>query len=248
MRTLRLVGAALLACLLALSGSVASAQTAPPTFTLQPGGKATILFEAFCTEFGDKFPAAITLPNSVGPDGLRAALSYAENKGLTRTQQSALQVQYALWQVLGQTNAPKGDATTQDVIANGTTVPPNPQATSLLDAAKANQVKLTLNSWQPIGGKAQITATASDNFYGRGQVTVENTSQQALTLYMPVATIFPASQQNEQDMAAYATNIQVSNPQLPATSAGATLPLVAFGLLLAAGAIHFTRRAAALPQ
>ena len=201
--------------------------------------EATITFEAFCVNFGKLFPTAITGPDgTVAPDKVRAALEYAQEKSLTADSQQALQVQYAIWQLINTPNSPKGDALAQDVItaANAATVS-NPTGTSILDAAKASQVTLTLDSWQPIGDKQQITASASDHFYGRGQLTVENVSQQALTLYMPTGTIFPPAS-NAQNMAGIQTDIVINNPNLPATGGDPELPLAVVligSLLLVAG-------------
>jgi LPXTG-motif cell wall-anchored protein len=82
-----------------------------------------------------------------------------------------------------------------------------------------------------------------DNFYGRGTLTVENTSQQAVTLAMPAGTLFPPVTAGEQTMAGYATNIRVSNPQasqapqqLPNTSGGSTSLALLLGALLLFGA------------
>ena len=226
--------AALLALVIGLGVGAGPALAAPTkAFTLQPGGKATITFEAFCVNFGKLFPTAINGPDgTVAPDKVRAALEYAQEKGLTADPKQALQVEYAIWQLINTPNSPKGDALAQDVIAaaNAASVS-NPNGTSILDAAKANQVTITLGSWQPIGDKQQITATASDHFYGRGQITVENTSQQALTLYMPTGTQFPPAS-NAQNMAGIQTDIQVNNPNLPATAGESMLPLA---FVLAAG-------------
>jgi hypothetical protein len=238
MRQLRISLAVLaLTFAIGLGGPVAQAQSAT-SFTLQPGGKATITFEAFCTEFGKLFPTAIQSPDgTVAPDEVRSALVYAQNKGLTADVQQALQVQYAIWQLLGTTNSPKGDALAQDVIGQASTPVADPSGTSILDAAKSGQITMTLDLWQPIGQKVQITTTASDNFYGRGQLTVENSSQQALTLFMPVGTIFPPSL-NAQRMAAIQTDLKVTNPNLPATGSDETLPWAIptlAGLLLLSG-------------
>lgn len=202
----------------------ALAQQTPQTFTLQPGGRAVVSFQAFCIEFGKVFPNGIQGPSGLAPDPARAALSYGIGKGLTANEQQALQLQYGIWQALGAQNAPQGEAAAQDVFANGKTPPANPQGTSVLDAFNANQVKVTLNSWAPIGNKVPITGGATDNFYGQGQLTIENTSQQALTLYMPVGTQFQAINPAEQSVAAYATNVQVTNPQTTTSGAQNTLP------------------------
>lgn len=232
-------------------GSV-SAQ-APATFTLQPGGNATVTYEAFCTDFGKKFPLAIQSPNGVAPDAVRAALANIQSNGLASDPQKALEAQYAIWQLSGATGSPSGSDVAKSVVDAAKTVPQNPGGTSVVDAAKANQVKVTLNDWKPVGDKVPI-GNSSDNFYGRGTLTIENTSQQALTLYMPVGTLFPPQTAGEQTMAGYATNVQVTNPApaatavpatdpasrpntLPATSGGETNTLVLFAafLLLAAG-------------
>lgn len=198
----------------------ASAQQAPTNFTLQPGGKATVSFQAFCIEFGKVFPNGIQGPSGLAPDQARAAMSYGVGKGYNANEQQALQLQYAIWQAIGTSGAPQGDATAQDVIANSKTPPANPQGTSVLDAFQANQVKVTLNSWAPVGNKVAITPSATDNFYGQGQLTIENTSQKALTLYMPVGTQFAAIDKSQQSVAAFATNVQVNNPQQSSSTSG----------------------------
>lgn len=232
--------------LFAVSTQAAQAQTAPTTFTLQPGGTATVTYEAFCIEFGEVFAAAVQLPSGLAPDAGRAALAYGVSKGYASDPAKALQLQYAIWQALGETTSPKGDTTAQDVLTNGKAVPANPQGTSVLDAVAAKNVTVTLVSWQPIGPKVAITQTATDNFYGRGTLTIQNTSQQALTLYMPVGTLFPSVNAAQQTMIGYATNVQVANPQpttLPATGGseqGGLLALVAL-LLCAGAALRMTR-------
>lgn len=232
----RYVAVAMVALLavLGMSGQAAQAQ-ATKSFTLHPGGKATITFEAFCVNFGKLFPTAINGPDgTVAPDKVRAALEYAQRKGLTADVKQALQVEYAIWQLINTPNSPKGDALAQEVITAATAATvTNPKGTSILEAAKANQVTITLDSWQPIGEKQQITATASDNFYGRGQITVTNISQQAQTLFMPSGTLFPPAS-NAQNMAGIQTAIKIEDPNLPATGGERGL---AFELIVLAGVV-----------
>jgi LPXTG-motif cell wall-anchored protein len=235
-RLMVFVGALVMA--LGLGGVASAAPT--KSFTLQPGGKATITFEAFCVNFGKLFPDGINAPSGdIAPDKVRAALEYAQEKGLTTDSKQALQVEYAIWQLGGTTNSPKGDALAQDVIAaaNSATVS-DPQGVSILEAAKTNQITMTLDTWEAIGDKQQITATASDHFYGRGQLTVENATQQALTLYMPTGTIFPPTS-NAQNMAGIQTDVQVNNPSLPKTGGEGDLAVLAVmlagGLLIGGG-------------
>jgi len=229
----------LLGLIFHLSIGLAAAQTTSASFTLQPGGKATITFEAFCTNFGQKFPQAIQAPNAVGQDKIRGALAYIQSNNLAADPAKALEGQYAIWQLSGATGSPAGGADAKAVVAAAATAPASPSGTSVVDAVKANQVKVTLASWQPIGNKVPL-GSSMDNFYGRGTLTVENTSQQAITLAMPVGTLFPPVTAGEQTMAGYATNVQVSDPQapqqLPNTSGGGTSLALLLGALLLFGA------------
>jgi hypothetical protein len=194
------------------------------SFTLRPGGTATITFEAFCTDFGKNFPANVQAPNAVAPDKIRAALAYAQSQGLTTDEAKAVQVQNAIWQLSGATGAPAGDATAQQVVGAANTAPANPQGTSLIDAAKSGQVKLSVAGWQPLGSKVQI-GQLNDYFYGRGTLTVQNTSQQELNLFLPVGALLPPTEQGSQTMAAYSTSLQVQNPT--PTPAPTAVPTVA---------------------
>jgi hypothetical protein len=213
MRLIRIAGALMLLALACATGANAAlAQTSSQTFTLEPGGKATVTFEGFCTNFGQKFPTSIQAPNGLADDKVRGALAYIQSNNLAADVNKALDAQYAIWQLQGATGSPAGGDTAKAVVSAASTAPTNPQGTSVVDAAKGGQVRVTLDTWQPIGDKVQI-GSATDNFYGRGTVTVENISQQSLTLYMPVGTLFPPATAGEQTMAGYATNVQVTNPQ-----------------------------------
>jgi len=241
------MGVLLIVGLFSFVSHSALAQTAPTTFTLQPGGRATITFEAFCTNFGQKFPQAIQAPNALGPDNIRAALAYIQSNNLAADPAKALEGQYAIWQLTGATGSPAGGADAKAVVAAAASAPASASGTSVVDAAKANQVSVTLASWQPIGDKVQI-GSAMDNFYGRGTLTVANTSQQALTLAMPAGTLFPPVTAGEQTMAGYATNVQVSNPQvtqaaqqLPNTSGESGSFLLVLAVLLLVGASRVLR-------
>jgi LPXTG-motif cell wall-anchored protein len=250
MRSERWIGVLLLVGLLSLGGRGAFAQS-PATFTLQPGGKATVSFEAFCTNFGQKFPQSVQAPNDVAPDKIRGALAYIQSNNLAADQAKALDAQYAIWQLSGATGSPAGGTDAQAVVAAAANAPATPSGTTVVDAVKANQVKVTVDSWQPTGNKVQL-GSATDNFYGHGTLTVENTSQQAVTLTMPVGTLFPPTTAGEQTMAGYATNVQVNNPQpaptaaqLPNTGSESTplaiLFLVALGLLGTGGVLRLNR-------
>ena len=67
MHGLRILGAAALLALLINGTSAVQAQSDAEAFTLQPGGTATISFEAFCTEFGEVFASGVQVPNALAP-------------------------------------------------------------------------------------------------------------------------------------------------------------------------------------
>jgi hypothetical protein len=120
------------------------------------------------------------------------------------------------------------------VLDNAKTAPANPQGISLIDAAKAGDVKVTMDSWKPQGDKVQIGAV-TDNFYGEGQMTVENTSDKALTLYVPVGAMFAPTESGSQTIGGYATDVKTNNPQtLPNTAASDVIPQ---GISLLLGAL-----------
>lgn len=253
MRIVRTWSAALAVALALFVGSgTAFAQggssqgTMAETFTLQPGGMATVSFEAWCNDFGAAFPDNIQLPNAVAQPEVQAALAHIMMEGYSAAAGNALEAQYGLWRVVGATNSPRGGQVAEDVVnaASSTTVQ-SPQGTSLLDAAQNGQVRIELTSWEAVGDPVQV-GTLTDHFYGRGTLMVENASGQELTLYHPIGALFAPGAEGEQTMAGYATDIEVNNPQpqpsqLPQTSGGEAVPWqpasLAIALLLAGGAL-----------
>ncbi len=235
--------AALVALIAAFGLSSAQAQSSP-SFTLAPGGVATITFEAYCSEFGKFFPAdGVVAPTGVASAKLRSAMAFMQSEGYAGDPDTALEAQFGFWQVAGAQRVPAGGDTTKAVVAAAAAAPPaDPKGTSVIDAAKANQVKLAITSWTPIGDKVQILS-ATDNFYARGTMTVENVSQETLTLFLPVGTLFPATEARFQTMAGYQTDVQT--PRLPNTGAAEELPvalLASVALVLLAGGWLVVRR------
>jgi hypothetical protein len=254
---LRVVGLVALSLALMLSwNGAAHAQNnaANQAFTLAPGGKATINFESFCIDYGKKFPDQVGLPpTNVADPAVVGVLNNAV--GQNATGNNAKEVQFAIWKARGAQGAPAPGALGAQLAQN----PPQPAApqgaTSVIDALKNNQIKATAGSWQGVGDK--LTINNFDDFYkGTGQLQVENTSGQELTLYMPIGTVFPAPSAEFQSMAGYATNVAVNNPapqtqSLPDTgladglSAIQLLLLALIGLDFAAIGVLLKRRASA---
>jgi hypothetical protein len=201
---------AILAAFVWNSPAAAQNTVANQSFTLAPGGKATIDFESFCIDYGKRFPNQVGLPPSnVADPALVGALNNALNKGYTGN--NAREVQLAIWKARGATAAPQPSGIGNEISQDLQQPAPPQGATSVIDAIKSNQIKLTAGSWGGIGEK--ITINGNEDFYqGRGQLQVENTSGQQLTLFMPIGTVFPAPSPEFQSMAGYATNVSVNNP------------------------------------
>lgn len=234
---------AVLAALVLVLGVAGRAQAAPAgkpsaikgeeTFKLEPGGKATITFESFCIDYGKKFPTAVGLPpTAVADSKVVGAINYALSKDYTTS--APKEVQFAIWQARGAQGSPATGAQGNEVTQNANMTMTAPAgATSVIDALKQNKIKATAGTWNGIGEKITIS-NETTNFQGKGELTIENTSQAALTLYMQNGTVFPAPSAEFQSMAGYATNVQVQNPQgLPVTGVTVLSPvqMLVFALL-----------------
>lgn len=191
----------------------AAAQSQGEQFTLEPGASATLQFEGFCAQFGEPFPDSLRGPTGLADEPIRAALTLARAQGLTGSDQDALQVQYAIWQLQGEQDAPQGGDLARDVLNRSRTAqaPAPAGATSLVDALAAGQVRVEVTAFAPVGAPVEIAPGVSDNFYGRGTLTVTNLSGQQLNLYMPVGTVLASSDPGDQDLVAYATSADTAN-------------------------------------
>ncbi|HMQ33876.1 MAG TPA: hypothetical protein PKD53_24295, partial [Chloroflexaceae bacterium] len=191
------------------------------SFTLEPGASATIGFEGFCYQYGEPFPAALSGPSGLAEGNIRSALALARSQGLTGSDQDALQVQYAIWQLQGQSNAPEGGELALRILnqTRAAPGPTTPQGTSLVDAVTSGQVSVSVTEFGPVGERVEIAPGVNDTFYGRGRMVVTNNSQETLTLYMPTGTIIAAVDAEEQDLVAYATSIEGEESGAPAQQA-----------------------------
>ncbi|NJO84615.1 MAG: hypothetical protein HC828_18820, partial [Blastochloris sp.] len=165
MRLIRLFGAVVFVLLLVVAGSGSIRAQQSSTFTLLPGGVATITFDAFCTNFGLNFPNGVQAPNTLADDNIRGALGYVQQQGLTGDEANLIQVQNAIWQLQGSGNVQGG--VNEQVVSAAQTPPQTPQGTSILDAAQSRQISMTVEAWQPVGEPVQI-GQVTDNYFGRG--------------------------------------------------------------------------------
>jgi hypothetical protein len=236
--------AAMLWC--SVGGQVAQAQ-ANSAFTVPPGGRVLVSFQAYCLDFGGAFPQALAEPNTdagLAPANVRAALNYIQGHRPADVT-AALQAQYAIWRLRGVAGLPKGT----DAVAQGTPVTDPANARSIIDGGlNRGEWSLDVTAWGPLSKPVQIASGTSDNFYGAGQMIVRNNTRQQLALYMPVGVVFPPAISGYQRMAGYPTGVQVV--RLPNTAGGeVALAAAVCSAWLAVGVqIWRMRRRVALPH
>jgi hypothetical protein len=229
-----------------VGGRTAYAQ-ANAAFTVPPGGRVLISFEAYCLDFGGSFPPTVGRPSGdagLAPANVRAALNHIR-ANRPRDTAAALQAQYAIWRLMGVPGLPRGS----DAVAQGTPITDPANARSIIEAGLVRgEWSLEVTAWAPIGRPAQIAAGASDHFYGAGQMIVRNNTRQQLALYMPVGTLFPPTVRGLQRVAGYPTGVQVV--RLPNTAGGevALAAAVSTAWLAVGVQVWRRRRRAAVPH
>lgn len=240
------VGILIFALLFAMIVEPALAQTPAQNFTLKPRQVATVSFQGFCVEFGGTFPSSIELlsrPVGVASNPVRSAIAYVQANNIAADGAKALEAQYAIWAAQGYSGMPLTGATASAVFNASKNAPPaNPPGTSVVDARNAGTARVTIRSWNPVGSPVRIF-DATDYFYGQGTMTVENISNQDLTLFVPTGMRIDAAYVGYQDIVAYQTGVSVGAvPSLPNTASGESL--LALSALAGCGfvAMHMLRR------
>lgn len=236
----------MLALLLGLASTPGVAQAANAgSFVLPARGSAVIRFVAFCRDFGGAFPRSLGLPDTSGnrlaPQQVRGVLGYIRDNGLAQAG-TALQSQYAIWQLQGVTGLPTDNATSQAVLGAAGASPGDPgNAASIAEDGYLNgSWTLELVSWTPQGNPVKIAGGDSDYFYGVGELRVRSRLAEARTLFFPTGLSFLPARAGSQRVAAYATTITVAD-RLPTTSGGELAPLLWLSLIGFAGGLHVWR-------
>ncbi|HJZ49568.1 MAG TPA: hypothetical protein VKE41_20465 [Roseiflexaceae bacterium] len=241
----RLGAIMLLVMLLLVGGAPGPALAAGPgAFVLPARGSVVIRFVAFCRDFGGRFPRAIGLPASdrLAPAQVRGALGYIRDNGLAQSG-TALQSQYAIWELQGVSGLPTDNATSQAVLGAADTPPGDPaNASSIAEEGYLSGAwTLELLSWKPQGNPVKIAGGVSDFFYGVGELRVRSHIAEARTLYFPTGLTFPPAKAGSQRATGYATSVSGAAGRLPTTSAGDLAPLLGLLLVGCAGGLHLWR-------
>lgn len=182
-------------------------------------GEATIRFQTFCLEFGKEFPSSLGTPDGRANDDVLRLVRQALEEDVP--DQNPLAVQLAIWSQL--------ENQTLDELYPDTDIPAEERAQSLLDSMDSVEVS-PLRTDQGIAlteavANGTITATSQDfNFvdtemarpdgepyHGEGTLVLTNQTDEDVQVYFPYGTVFRAENDSEQDIVAYATELE----QLP---------------------------------
>jgi|GEM_PF-3278066 len=232
MRRLEYWGTTVLLIITVVTWGAVAAQDDPSkaSFTLEPGGTATIEFESFCLDYGKQFPNEIGLPLSdTAGEAVKGVLNYAVTQGYASSDPK--EAQFAIWDARGAVGAPQTGTIGSEILqnANPSTIPDG--AISVIDALNNQQLTATTGSWGGVGEQLRI-GDQDQYFKGKGELILANTTQQQLTLYMPLGTVFAAANADFQSMAGYATNISVDNPDQVLPTTGIISDMSRYELLL----------------
>ena len=99
---LRRIATVLLTAMLLCGTGGRTAPAQSTAFTVPPGGRVLVSFEAYCLDFGGTFPPTVTVPSSsagLAPTNVRSSLNYIRSNR-PKDSAAALQAQYAIWRDL----------------------------------------------------------------------------------------------------------------------------------------------------
>lgn len=194
-------------------------QAGGQVLTIPAGQTAVLQVRGFCLDLGKPFPTGFAAPSALASDQIRAALNYAVSKDYVSS--DIRQVQEAIWFLSnGKWNRPdhvRGQEIV-DAAQAAANRPTEPGGTSLLDAIKANNVTVTTSISPPAG------TPAADAAYGDGTVTIKNNGTQDVNVYLPLGTVFPPAQANEQRLAVYALAVAQAAPTATTAATNTAAP------------------------
>jgi len=190
--------------------------------TVPPNGEVIVDVSAFCVNFGEPFPKAVTWsPERVSDDVFKVMKAAAVDGAGTS---DVLQTQIAIWHAIeGEWGYKDKDVDLTvakrlaDEAVGQTAEPLLGRGTPLDEAVKAGSVKVTVNRWVQADAPKALPTDAP--YYGTGALTIENLTTEAIDVYVPLGVLLKAADEAEQDMGVYAVTQQEKEmpKTLPAT-------------------------------
>jgi hypothetical protein len=178
-----------------LIGSASGVQQSegPRTMIIPAGGMVTLQVRGFCLDFGKPFPTGEMTAKDLADNKLRAALSYAVNRG--QAENNPQQVELAIWFLRDNTWHATEHTIAQEIVDIGIAVPNDKgDGIPLTDAIAQNKASVT----------AKFVPQTKDNFYGDGDVEIKNLTGAELKVFMPMGQVFSATTGGDfQDLMAF---------------------------------------------
>ena len=219
---------AALAWFAATSQSPVHAQTeklGETSVVVPAGGEATIDFETFCLEFGLDFPSALGTPDGRAPDAVLRVLKTAIQEGLVDSE--PLQTQLAIWSLIEGGFPYSSDEIDPSVAAGliersaGADISPIEGEGVALDAAVADgRIEATSTNFASV--ETDTVLPGEEPYKGSGTLVLRNTTDANLTVFFSLGIVFRAGDDTQQDIVAYATELEeqpTPTPMPTATSA-----------------------------
>lgn len=231
--TMRPLAAALIAvgaiALAARSLHAAPAQQSRPAeavLNVAAGGEAEVAVTAFCLNFGEPFPKAVTVSTDRAPSGVVQVMKSAARRGSL----DVLQTQIAIWHQIEGAWGYKDkdvDMTTAQALV---TAAVSESTAALMDrgvgldtALGDGRVSATVDGWQVVDAPKALPSDAP--YYGSGTLRVKNLTSDTIAVRVPLGLVLKAADAAEQDMGIYAVEQVAEQPAaLPKTGFGPAAP------------------------
>ncbi len=206
-------------------GSVVLGET---SVVVPANGDATIRFQTYCLNFGLSFPTSIGTPDGRVEDNLLRTIKTAIDSDVADSNPLALQL--AIWsQVEGQevgqlypdiTELPAQQAAQQLLDdAADTEVSPlaEDRGIALTDAVSQGLIEATSEDFHFVD--TENPRPDGEPYHGEGTLVLHNTTGNPVEVYFPFGTVFRASNEGEQDIVTYATELEQLPTATPAPTA-----------------------------
>lgn len=206
-----------------------SRQTRPAEATLElaAGAEGKLPINAFCLNFGEPFPKAVTVSTETAAAGVVQVMKAAAH-GATL---DVLQTQIAIWHQIenkwGYKDKDVNMAGAEALVAAGAAEGTGAlveRGVALDKAIADGSVTATVDGWQVVDAPKALPSDAP--YYGSGTLMVKNVGTAPITVRVPLGLVLKAANAAEQDMGLYAvTQVPTEQPQaLPKTGFGPPAP------------------------
>nr|MBA3534847.1 hypothetical protein [Ardenticatenales bacterium] len=209
---------------------VAFLAASPPGYAQGPGdfvlgetsvmvpanGTATLAFETFCLDFGKAFPTTLGTPDGRADESVLQVVREAIENDMAEDEPLALQL--AVWSLREDTPAtelyPDDELPVEETAAKLLTDSEDGSLSALrtdrgisLDEAVADgSIQATSSDFSFV--ETDTVRPDEEPYHGRGTLTLKNTTDKPIEVYFPFGTVFKAANEDEQDIVAYAVELE----------------------------------------